>query len=1500
MKKLFLSFAALILVIALSAQSTLSRLDGEVMTKDRTEIAKSKTVLNIDQLKKIERIEKHSSAKSVGAHTASEKQAMALELKQDMQKVVSQHKTVNAVIWSDDFSVPTNWQIVNLAGNTQNWVITTAGPTGTYSSQMGPINSTTASNGFGLYDSDAIGTSANAAGDQNSLLRYASVIDLTGHSYVKIRFQQSYRKYNCQTFVGVRVGTNPWVNIEVNDNVAINDFGDDLVEVDISSIAGNSANVKIRFQYVGEWDYAWMVDDVSIEDAFVNDAETRTVYTLGKLPLGVGHTVEAPIKNVGASAITSLTATLNVTGANTYTDVVSVSSLASGAIENIVFAPYSLSVAGNNTVTVSVSADNNPANDSYSYNQISGNTFSYADTSAVTGALGYADGSGLMLCRYWAGTSKSVVQVNAFIAADADNLGQTVYGVVTNDQGTIVAQSANHVVAPADTGQWVSLALIVPPTFTNEEFYAGLAQTANVATPYYPLGTQTEAYARPDAFYITDLTGGTLTEANTYGRFMIEAELGSGNNYDCAVSAILSPNNSSSCILGSNELVEVTVANLGVMDVSNVPVSYMVNGSNLVNEVITGLIPAGTSVNYIFSTAVNLSSLQTYQIEAFTALANDEDVSNDTTSVLVTHGDAFITVDILTDDYGYETYWGLFNTAGDLVYIDGIYDNATLYSINVCAVSTECYTFAIFDDYGDGIAAPGYYEVSYNGVLVGGSTSFAGSEEYLFNIGGGCPADELGVDMVYTLGKMPINQGAPHVVSALVYNYGTDPQYGVPITLNITGANTFTSTQTIASVLPGEEVEVFFSAFTPSSIGINNVAVAIPSDDNNLNNSFSYYQDVNTSAFSYADTSAISSGIGYDTGEGLLFNKHFMNGAGTVKQVGVLISNDADAVGNIIAAVVLDSDTNIVAQSADYTILSTDLSTWVYLDLAVPVAFMNEEFYAGLEQTANTTTGYFPLGVQDETFARADTYYGAAADGSQSVAYTSLGRFGIEAVLMQAPQWSYNNTGSNHTIMISNLIDLTIDGSPIEVGDYIGVFYNNNGTEECGGYVVYDGNALGLSAWGAQSGMFDGFQDGEVFNWRIWDATDGAEYSAVAVYNTLDFPNNQYYTTNGMSGLASLTASSSMVQSINLTAGWGIYSSYIDLFEPSLDSIFGAIASDIVIIKNGLGMVYWPQWSLNAIGDWTVEQGYQINSAIQQSVDFEGMIITPEAYTFVIPSGWSIMAYLRTSPGNAEVMLSSIVNDIVIVKNGLGSVYWPQWNLNAIGDLLPGQGYQINVLSTQTYTYPANTGTISKSFIEARTPVIKSTGSNMIYGFPSSLKGINEGDVLRAYDTHGNLVGEAIVAKGITALTVWGDDEVTFGIDGLIAMEMPVFRLQRNAVRHELELGVDAWLEGDGLYKANGIAVAQSLVVDEFISLEQNQPNPATALTQIEFSLPEPMKVDIRLYNVLGECVKVLAAGNYSSGVHSIELDVSEIPAGSYFYRMNSGNFANTKMLEVK
>jgi photosystem II stability/assembly factor-like uncharacterized protein len=80
-------------------------------------------------------------------------------------------------------------------------------------------------------------------------------------------------------------------------------------------------------------------------------------------------------------------------------------------------------------------------------------------------------------------------------------------------------------------------------------------------------------------------------------------------------------------------------------------------------------------------------------------------------------------------------------------------------------------------------------------------------------------------------------------------------------------------------------------------------------------------------------------------------------------------------------------------------------------------------------------------------------------------------------------------------------------------------------------------------------------------------------------------------------------------------------------------------------------------------------------------------------------------------------------------------------------------------------------------------------------------------------------------------------------------------------------------------------------------SLNQNYPNPFNPSTIISYSVPKLANVDLRIYSVTGELVKVLVEEEMQPGNYEINFNASQLASGIYFYRLTAGNFVETKKM---
>ncbi len=81
--------------------------------------------------------------------------------------------------------------------------------------------------------------------------------------------------------------------------------------------------------------------------------------------------------------------------------------------------------------------------------------------------------------------------------------------------------------------------------------------------------------------------------------------------------------------------------------------------------------------------------------------------------------------------------------------------------------------------------------------------------------------------------------------------------------------------------------------------------------------------------------------------------------------------------------------------------------------------------------------------------------------------------------------------------------------------------------------------------------------------------------------------------------------------------------------------------------------------------------------------------------------------------------------------------------------------------------------------------------------------------------------------------------------------------------------------------------------------LEQNYPNPFNPTTTIRYALPRAGMVRIEVYDVTGQRVRLLVDRVEEAGVHSVVFDAGILASGTYFYRMQAGEFVETKRLVV-
>ncbi len=108
------------------------------------------------------------------------------------------------------------------------------------------------------------------------------------------------------------------------------------------------------------------------------------------------------------------------------------------------------------------------------------------------------------------------------------------------------------------------------------------------------------------------------------------------------------------------------------------------------------------------------------------------------------------------------------------------------------------------------------------------------------------------------------------------------------------------------------------------------------------------------------------------------------------------------------------------------------------------------------------------------------------------------------------------------------------------------------------------------------------------------------------------------------------------------------------------------------------------------------------------------------------------------------------------------------------------------------------------------------------------------------------------------------------------------------------------------MIRLNGLANAVSVEqlgenIPNTYFLAQNFPNPFNPVTSIKFGLKNQCQIQLRVYNLTGQLVSILAEGSYEAGHYEFVFNAENLASGMYFYQLETNNFSQLrKMILMK
>ncbi|HED37543.1 MAG TPA: T9SS type A sorting domain-containing protein, partial [Ignavibacteria bacterium] len=123
-------------------------------------------------------------------------------------------------------------------------------------------------------------------------------------------------------------------------------------------------------------------------------------------------------------------------------------------------------------------------------------------------------------------------------------------------------------------------------------------------------------------------------------------------------------------------------------------------------------------------------------------------------------------------------------------------------------------------------------------------------------------------------------------------------------------------------------------------------------------------------------------------------------------------------------------------------------------------------------------------------------------------------------------------------------------------------------------------------------------------------------------------------------------------------------------------------------------------------------------------------------------------------------------------------------------------------------------------------------------------------------------------------------------------------------VRSSNDNGLYSSYSGVGKFVKNAVTAVENnkTVIPTKFSVSQNYPNPFNPSTIIKYALPQASHVTIKIYNMLGQEVKMLVNSDRSAGTYQVQWNGEsdfgrKVASGAYIYRVVAGNNIVTKKM---
>ncbi|MBT3231773.1 MAG: T9SS type A sorting domain-containing protein [Calditrichaeota bacterium] len=474
------------------------------------------------------------------------------------------------------------------------------------------------------------------------------------------------------------------------------------------------------------------------------------------------------------------------------------------------------------------------------------------------------------------------------------------------------------------------------------------------------------------------------------------------------------------------------------------------------------------------------------------------------------------------------------------------------------------------------------------------------------------------------------------------------------------------------------------------------------------------------------------------------------------------------------------------------------------------------------------------------------------------------------------------NGNREHSMTIS---DISINGQGPEAADELAVFDSDG--QVVGALYFENGEPYEFII----TGNWASVRNIGYMTWRFWDDSENEELAGAWRITEGD-----WVLIDGGSSTVEVVVPPPDEQTIHLIENhWHLISLSLHPLTINPMDLFRPLEDFVPIVKNSNGQFLTFEFGFSNMSPFTPLEGYQLYSREEFDFTVTGLRLDPQA-PIPLNEGWNIVPYLPDYELDAVVAFESIMEWLIIAKDEFGRFMIPRFGFFALGILISGRAYQVNVSQDCELMYPEEEEFVN-SFVTATEPQYYCLPRNSERNMSVLITGFENGSTrgeIGAFTPSGILCG-AIVVNGSEpyGIAIWGRETEYAGFIGAESGDKIEFRYINGQNNREYilipENGESIIYQPDGFSAIKLRSSEPSVLIPTKSSMSTVSPNPFNQKGSVTISLSRADDIRLALYDLQGRSITYLHSGFLKAGSHQFRIDSRDLVSGLYLISLNTG-----------